>query len=141
MRLSLITFCSGLYYTSILVVEDGLEKEQSSRPLDDVLEKEEAFLTFRCIGFVRYMKEYWLPLSPPWTLDSSWPNLTLGLGKPNFSNSTTHCLTYYSRKQGLNNEPILLVFYCFLIHLIKSSHLVWPMWRVWEAHVGWAILD
>ena len=70
------------------------------------------------------------------SFDSSWPNLLLGLVKPNFINWTTHCLTYYSRKQSLNNGPILLLFYCSLRHLFKSSHLLWPMWRVWEAHVG-----
>jgi len=85
---------------------------------------------------MRCRKEYWLPLSPPWTFGSSWPNLLLGLVKPNFINSTTHCLAYYSRKQSLNNWPILLLFYCSLIHLFKSSHLLWPMWRVWEAHMG-----
>jgi len=117
-------------------VKDGLEKEEGSRPLYDGLEKEEAFLTLGCIGSMRCRKECWLPLNPPCTFDSSWPNLLLGLVKPNFSNSSTHCLTYYSRKQGLNNGPILLIFYCSLIHLFKSSHLLWPMWRVWEAHVG-----
>jgi len=73
--------------------------------------------------------------------DSSWPPLLLGLVKPNFSNSTTHCLTYYSRKQGLNNGPILFLFYCSLIHLFKSSYLLWPMLRVWEAHVGLGHLE
>jgi len=38
-------------------VEDSLEKEQCSRPLDDALEKEEAFLALGCIGFVRCRKE------------------------------------------------------------------------------------
>jgi len=75
------------------------------------------------------------------SFDSSWPNLLLGLVKPNFINSTTHCLTYYSRKQSLNNWPILLLFYCSLRHLFKSSHLLWPMWRVWEAHVGLGHLE
>jgi len=123
-------------------MEDGLEKEQCSWPLDDALEKEEAFLA---LGSVRCRKECWHPLSPPWTFGSSWPNLLLGLVKPNFSNSTTHYLTYYSRKQGLNNGPILLLFYCSLIHLFKSSHLLWLMWRVWEVHVdlghvGWSLI-
>ena len=54
-------------------------------------------------------KECWLPLSAPWTFDNSWPPLLLGLVKPTFSNSTTHYLTYYSRKQGLNNGLILLL--------------------------------
>ena len=85
---------------------------------------------------MRCRKECWLPLSSPWTFGSSWPNLLLDLVKPNFINLTTHCLTYYSRKQGLNNGPILLLFYCSSIHLFKSSHLLWPMWRVWEAYVG-----
>jgi len=31
-------------------MKDGLEKEEGSRPLDDGLEKEETFLTLRCIG-------------------------------------------------------------------------------------------
>ena len=75
------------------------------------------------------------------SFDSSWPNLLLGLVKPNFINWTTHCLTYYSRKQGLNNGPILLLFYCSLIHLFKSSYLLWPMWRVWEAQVGLGHLE
>jgi len=75
------------------------------------------------------------------SFDSSWPNLLLGLVKPNFINSTTHCLTYYSRKQSLNNRPILLLFYCSLRHLFKSSHLLWPMWRVWEVHVGLGHLE
>jgi len=94
-----------------------------------------------CIGSMRYRKECWLPLSPPWTFGSSWPNFLLGLVKPIFINSTTHCLTYYSTKQGLNKGPILLLFYCSLIHLFKSSHLLWPMWRVWEAHVGLGHLE
>jgi len=55
-------------------VEDGLEKEQRLRPLDDALEKEEAFLA---LGSVRCRKECWLPFSPPWTFGSSWPNLLL----------------------------------------------------------------
>jgi len=58
------------------------------------------------------------------SFDSSWPNLLLGLVKPNFINWTTHCLTYYSRKQSLNKGPILLLFYCSLRHLFKSSHLL-----------------
>jgi len=90
---------------------------------------------------MRCRKECWLPLSPPWTFGSSWSNLLLRLVKPNFINSTTYCLTYYSRKQGLDNGPILLLFYCSLIHLFKSSHLLWPMWRVWEAHVGLGHLE
>ena len=76
------------------------------------------------------------------SFDSSRPNLLLGLVKPNFTNWTTHCLTYYSRKQSLNNGQILLLlFYCSLRHLFKSSHLLWPMWRVWEAHVGLGHLE
>ena len=59
---------------------------------------------------MRCRKECWLPLSPPWTFDSPWPNLLLGLVKPKFINSTTHCLAYYSRKQGLNNGPMLFLF-------------------------------
>jgi len=94
-----------------------------------------------CIGSMRCRKECWLPLSPLWTFGSSRSNLLLGLFKPNFINSTTHCLAYYSRKQDLNNGPILLLFYCSLIHLFKSSHLLWPMWRVWEAHVGLGHLE
>ena len=99
-----------------------------------------------CIGSMRYRKECWLPLSPPWTFGSSWPNFLLGLVKPIFINSTTHCLTYYSTKQGLNKGPILLLFYCSLIHLCKSSHLLLPMWRVWETHVdlghlGWSPIE
>ena len=90
---------------------------------------------------MRSRKKCWLPLSPPWTFYSSWTPLLLGLVKPNFSNSTTHCLTYYSRKQGLNNGPILLLFYCSLKQLFKSSYLLWPMWRVWEAHVGLGHLE
>jgi len=35
-------------------VEDGLEKEQCSRPLDNALEKEEAF---PALGFMRCRKE------------------------------------------------------------------------------------
>jgi len=88
-----------------------------------------------------WMKECWLPLSPPWTFGRSWPNLLLGLVKSSFINLTTHCLTYFCRKQGLNNGPILFLFYCSLIHLFKSSHLLWPMWRVWEAHVSLVHLD
>jgi len=38
-------------------VKDGLEKEEGSRPLDDGLEKEEAFLTRGCIGSMRCRKE------------------------------------------------------------------------------------
>ena len=75
------------------------------------------------------------------SFDSSWPNLLLGLVKPNFINSTTHCLTYYFRKQSLNNGPLLLLFYCCLRHLFKSLHLLWPMWRVWEVHVGLGHLE
>ena len=75
------------------------------------------------------------------SFDSSWPNLLLGLVKPNFINLTTHCLTYYSRKQILNNGPILLLFYYSLRHLFKSSHLLWPMWRVWDIHVGLGHLE
>ena len=123
----------------ILALRSSLEKEAWSRSLEDALEKEEAFLTLGCFGSMRCRKKCWLSLSPPF--DNSWPNLLLGLVKPNFSNSTTHCLTYYSRKQGLNNGPILLLFYCSLIHLFKSSYLIWPMWRVWEAHVGLGHLE
>ena len=75
------------------------------------------------------------------SFDISWPNLLLGLVKPNFINWTTHCLTYYSRKQSLNNEPILFLFYCSLRHLFKFSHLFWPMWIVWETHVGLGHLE
>jgi len=38
-------------------VEDSLEKEQCSRPLDDALEKEETFLALEGIGSVRCRKE------------------------------------------------------------------------------------
>jgi len=38
-------------------VKDGLEKEEGSRPLDDALEKEEAFLTLGCFGSMRCRKE------------------------------------------------------------------------------------
>jgi len=38
-------------------VEDSLEKEKCSWPLDDALEKEETFLALGCIGFVRCRKE------------------------------------------------------------------------------------
>jgi len=38
----------------MLAVEDGLEKEQCSRPLDDALEKEEAFLA---LGSVKCWKK------------------------------------------------------------------------------------
>jgi len=67
-----------------LAVEDSLEKEQCSRPLDDALEKKEAFLAPRCIGSMRCRKECWLPLSPPWTFGSSWPNLVLRFSQAQF---------------------------------------------------------
>jgi len=38
-------------------VEDSLEKEQGSWPLDDALEKEEASLVLGCIGSMRCRKE------------------------------------------------------------------------------------
>jgi len=38
-------------------VEDGLEKEQGSWPLDEALEKKEAFLARGCIGSMRCRKE------------------------------------------------------------------------------------
>ena len=126
----------------ILALISSLEKEAWSWPLDDALEKEEALLTLGCFGSMRCRKKCWLPLSPPWLFFySSWPNLLLHLVKTNFINWTTRCLTYYSRKQSLNNGPILLLFYCSLRHLFKSSHLLWPMWRVWEAHVGLGHLE
>jgi len=105
---------------SILAFDSSLAKKAWSWPWDPSLKRKPSLLALRC---VRCRKECWLPLSPPWTFSSSWQNLLLGLVKPNFINLTTHCLTYYSRKQGLNNWPILLLFYCSLIHLFKSSHL------------------
>jgi len=38
-------------------MEGSLEKEQGSRPLDDALEKEEAFISHGCIGSMRCRKE------------------------------------------------------------------------------------
>jgi len=38
-------------------VEDGLEKEQGSWPLDDALKNEEAFLALGCNGSMRCKKE------------------------------------------------------------------------------------
>jgi len=38
-------------------VEDGLEKEKGSWPLDDALEKEEAFPALGCIRSMRCRKE------------------------------------------------------------------------------------
>ena len=68
---------------------------------------------------MRCRKECWLPLSPPLTFGSSWPNLLLGLVKFNFIYSTTHCLTYYSRKIRLKQWPNLNLYY----FLHASSHI------------------
>ena len=101
-------------------MEDGLEKEQGLLPLDDALEKEESFLDLGCIGSMRCRKECGLPLSQPWTFGSSV--------KPNFINSTTHCLTYYSRKTRRKQWPNLNLYYS----LYASSHIL----EVSLAHVN-----
>jgi len=65
-------------------------------------------------------KECWLPLSLPLTFGSSWANLLLGLVKPNFINSTTYCLIYYSRKTRPKKWPNLNLYY----FLHASSHIL-----------------
>jgi len=89
---------------------------------------------------IRCRKKCWLPLSPPLTFGSSWPNLLLGLIKPNFINSTTHCLTYYSRKTRSKQWPILNLYY----FLHASSHIleislahvnnVKSLWLTWSSY-------
>ena len=118
---------------SILAIDASLEKKAWSWPWDSSLKRKPSLLAFGC---VRCKKECWLPLSPPWTFGSSWQKSPIGLSQAQFYQFNYKFLTYYSRKQGLNNGPILLLFYFSLIHLFKSSHLLWPMWSVWEAHVG-----
>ena len=51
---------------SILAFDASLEKKAWSWPLDDALEKEEAFLTLGCFGSMRCRKKCWVSLSPPW---------------------------------------------------------------------------
>ena len=95
---------------------------------------------------MRCRKECWLPLSPPLTFGSSWPNLLLGLVKPNFINLTTHCLTYYSRKTRPKQWPkfkSILLPSCIISYFRDFfSPCEWckkPMIDLiilWEAHVN-----
>jgi len=77
----------------IVALRSSLEKEAWSLPLDDALEKEEAFLTLGCFGFMRCRKKCWLPLSQPFTSSPNNVSLEVSHGSISFILPRLHVLT------------------------------------------------